>query len=180
MTAQPGTSRTGESTRSATSATSTTAEATPAKTEKWRQYLAARAYSSAITAAEQRGFETVAAEATSEELYALSDAARYAGRLARARDALIAVRARFGEQGKTAYLLGRIAADQGDDDAAIEWFDRYLREQPGGALAETATGRLIELYRAHDASRARMLAERYLAAYPAGSYAALARTLTEK
>ena len=156
------------------------AKATPARTEKWREFLAARAYSSAISAAEQRGFDTVVAEATSAELYALSDAARYAGQPARARDALIAVRARFGEQGNTAFLLGRIAADQGEAGTAIEWFDRYLREQPGGPLAETATGRLIELYRTRDASRARKLAERYLAAYPDGSYAALARTLVER
>jgi hypothetical protein len=162
-----------------TSATAAAVTATPARTEKWREFLAARAYSSAIAAAEQRGFDTVVADATSAELYALSDAARYAGRPARAREALIAVRARFGEQGDTAFLLGRIAADQGEAGTAIEWFDRYLREQPGGPLAETATGRLIELYRPRDASRARKLAERYLAAYPDGSYAALARTLVE-
>ncbi|HEY5920597.1 MAG TPA: FecR domain-containing protein [Kofleriaceae bacterium] len=150
------------------------------KIEKWREYLAARAYSSAITAAEQRGFDAVVADATSAELYALSDAARYAGRLPRARDALIALRARFGEQGKTAFLLGRIAADQKDAPAAIEWFDRYLQEQPGGPLAETATGRLIELYKPQDPARARKLAERYLTAYPDGSYSALARTLVEK
>jgi len=150
------------------------------KVDKWREYLAARAYSSAITAAEQRGFDAVVGEATSAELYALSDAARYAGRLARARDALIALRARFNEQGKTAFLLGRIAADEKDAAGAIEWFDRYLQEQPGGPLAETATGRLIELYKPRDAARAGKLAERYLAAYPDGSYAALARTLVEK
>jgi hypothetical protein len=150
------------------------------KVEKWREYLAARAYSSAIKAAEQRGFDAVVAEATTAELYALSDAARYAGRLARARDALIALRARFNEQGKTAFLLGRIAADEKDVAGAIEWFDRYLQEQPGGPLAETATGRLIELYKPRDAARARKLAERYLAAYPDGSYAALAKTLVEK
>jgi hypothetical protein len=161
------------------SASTAAVAATPARAEKWREFLAARAYSSAIAAAEQRGFDTVVADATSVELYALSDAARYAGRPARARDALIAVRARFGEQGNTAFLLGRIAADQGEAGMAIEWFDRYLREQPGGPLAETATGRLIELYRPRDASRARKLAERYLAAYPDGSYAALARTLVE-
>lgn len=156
------------------------AASTSAPTEKWRQYLAARAYGAAIAAAEQRGFDAVLEDATSAELYALSDAARYAGQLGRARDALITLRARFGEQGKTAFLLGRVAADQGDASVAIEWFDRYLREQPGGPLAETATGRLIELYQPRDAGRARKLAERYLAAYPDGSYAALARTLAGK
>lgn len=161
-------------------ATVSTATTAPGRTEKWREYLAARAYSSAIAAAEQRGFDTVIADATSAELYALADAARYAGRPARARDALIALRARFGEHGKTAFLLGRIAADQKDAATAIEWFDRYLQEQPGGPLAETATGRLIELYKQRDAARARKLAERYLAAYPEGSYAALARTVLGK
>lgn len=145
--------------------------------EQWRDLLAARAYASAIAAAEKHGFDAVLLDATSVELYALADAARYAGRPVRAREALIALRSRFGERGKTAFLLGRIAADRADADDAIQWFDLYLREEPSGTLAEAATGRLIELYRPRDAARARKLAERYLAAYPDGTYAALARTM---
>lgn len=178
--AQHGERQVGQAAQGSAAATNTAVATDSAKIEKWRAYLAARAYSSAITAAERRGFDAVVAEATTTELYALADAARYAGRLARAREALIAVRARFGEHGKTAFLLGRIAAEQGDAASAIEWFDRYLQEQPGGPLAETATGRLIELYKPRDIGRARKLAARYLAAYPDGSYAALARTLVEK
>jgi hypothetical protein len=147
------------------------------KPERWRELIAARAYSNAIKAAEDRGFEAVLQDATRAELYALSDAARYAGRTVRAREALITVRARFAEQGKSAFLLGRIAADGGDADKAIEWFELYLSEEPSGTLAEAATGRLIELYQPRDVARARRLAERYLAKYPDGAHAALARSL---
>lgn len=146
----------------------------------WRDLLAARAYSAAIAAAEQHGFESVLLDATRAELYALSDAARYAERAIRAREALIALRSRFGERGKTAFLLGRIAADRAEADDAIPWFDLYLREEPSGTLVEPALGRLIELTHARDAARARRLAERYLASFPDGTYAALARTMLSK
>ena len=116
--------------------------------------------------------------ATRDELYALADAARYANRLERAKEALLALRSRFSEQGKTAFLLGRVFADRaGAEQHAITWFETYLREEPTGSLADAATGRLIELYRTRDRSRARALAERYLATYPDGAHAALARSL---
>lgn len=144
----------------------------------WREHLASGASSQALVAAERSGFDSVVGLATRDELYALADAARYANRLERAKEALLALRSRFSEQGKTAFLLGRVFADRaGAEQHAITWFETYLREEPTGSLADAATGRLIELYRTRDRSRARALAERYLATYPDGAHAALARSL---
>lgn len=144
----------------------------------WREHLASGASSQALVAAERSGFESVIGLATRDELYALADAARYANRLERAKEALLALRSRFSEQGKTAFLLGRVFADRaGAEQHAITWFETYLREKPTGSLADAATGRLIELYRTRDRSRARALAEQYLATYPGGAHATLARSL---
>ena len=59
---------------------------------------------------------------------------------------------------------------------AADWFSTYLREQPSGALAREALGRLIEAYQAAgDRVSARATAERYLKSYPDGPHATLAR-----
>jgi hypothetical protein len=67
-----------------------------------------------------------------------------------------------------------VAADQSGDRAeAVKWFEVYLKEVPQGGLREQALGRLVELQKG--TARGRQAAERYLAAYPRGTYAELAR-----
>jgi hypothetical protein len=69
-------------------------------------------------------------------------------------------------------LLGR--ASSGAEAAA--WFETYLREEPQGLLAREASGRLIESYRgAGNLGAAHGAASRYLARYPDGPHAAIAR-----
>jgi len=75
-------------------------------------------------------------------------------------------------------LLGKIAADQqASYGEAVTWFETYLREEPGGALAEQALGRLLEIKKRSDPSSAKAVAARYLERYPKGAYAALAKSL---
>ena len=72
----------------------------------------------------------------------------------------------------SAFLLGRSASGA----QAIQWFSAYLKEQPSGALAREALGRLIEAYQATgDRVSSRAAAERYLKSYPDGPHATLAR-----
>ncbi len=59
----------------------------------------------------------------------------------------------------------------------MTWFETYLREEPGGSLAEQALGRVMELRRRGAPGAARAVAERYLAAYPRGAYSKLAASL---
>jgi hypothetical protein len=130
-----------------------------------------------MDAAEAAGFSAEVARASASELLALSDTARFAGRPARAKEALLAMRRRFGARGSSAFLLGKISADQlRSPGEAATWFEIYLQEEPGGPLAEQALGRLLEI-RKRDTGAARLVAERYLARYPNGAYAALARSL---
>ena len=144
----------------------------------WKALAAAGKYREAVEAAERPGFRGQIDRATASDLLLLADAARFAGRPDRAREALLAARSRPGPRGATAFLLGKIADDQAGASAeAITWFETYLREAPSGALADQALGRILELERRRDPAAAREIAARYLAKYPGGAYAPLARSL---
>jgi transmembrane sensor len=146
----------------------------------WKALAASGKHKHALAAAEKLGFSQEVARASLSELFVLADAARFGGSPARARDALLAARTRFGSRGRTAFLIGKIAADQqGSAGEAAVWFETYLQEEPGGPLAEQALGRLLEIRRRGDGATARAVAKRYLARYPQGAYAALARSVLE-
>lgn len=150
---------------------SPSASAAPAST--WRALAAKGRHREAIEAAEQAGFDGEIARASSSDLFLLADAARFAGRIDRAKQALGAARSRAGQRGRSAFLLGKIAADQEHDAAsAARWFEACVADEPGGPLEEQALGRLVELRRDKD------LAARYLARYPSGAYAPIARAIT--
>jgi hypothetical protein len=114
---------------------------------------------------------------SAEELLEEARAARMAGRSDLERAALLACRKRAPGQpaaAQAAYLLGR-ASPPGE---ATAWFETYLREMPRGLLAREAAGRLIETYNATgNVAAAQSAASRYLARYPKGPHAAMARQL---
>jgi hypothetical protein len=143
----------------------------------WRELAAAGKYKQAFEATERVGFMQEVERASSADISTLVDVARFAGRPALAREALLAQRRRFGARGRSAFLIGKTAADQqGNAAEGVRWFEIYLSEEPGGALAEQALGRIMELTK-KDSGAARSAAERYLAHYPSGSYAGLARSI---
>ena len=143
----------------------------------WHDLAVAGKYNEALAAAERAGFAQEIERASSQDLAALADAARFGARPALARQALLAQRRRFGVRGSSAFVLGKIAVDQqGAYADAVRWFETYLREEPNGALAEQALGRILEIKKG-DPTAARAAAERYLARYPRGVHAALARSL---
>jgi hypothetical protein len=143
----------------------------------WRELAAAGKFKQAFEATERVGFMQEVERASSADMSTLVDIARYAGRPALAREALLAQRRRFGARGRSAFLIGKTAADQqGNAAEGVRWFEIYLSEEPRGALAEQALGRIMELTR-KDSGAARSAAERYVARYPSGSYAGLARSI---
>lgn len=152
----------------------------PPRTPGWRDLAGEAKYKDALAAAELEGFDGICASASAGDLRALSDAARLGGSAARAIQAFTALRRRFPgspDAAAAAFILGRIAHDQSKDYAgAAAWFARYLSEQPGGAFAGEAAGRLVEARdKMGDEAGARAAAERYLAAHPGGSHAAYAK-----
>ncbi len=111
---------------------------------------------------------------SAQALWDQAQEARLAGDAHRAKVALLALRRQHGKRGQTAFLLGKIHADQlGNQGEAVRWFETYLKEAPGGSLSEQALGRLVELRGASPAGQDH--ARAYLRRYPNGSYADVAR-----
>jgi ferric-dicitrate binding protein FerR (iron transport regulator)/TolA-binding protein len=148
----------------------------------WRELAMAGKYKEATDLALAADFARECENATPEDLLLLADAARFAGHMDRANEALVALRRRFPSDARAsvaAFQLGRLAFDQAHAYAkATEWFETYLREAPAGPLAREASGRLIEAKaRAGDAAGARRAAQRYLDVYPTGPHADIAHAL---
>ncbi len=146
----------------------------------WRAFAAAGRHREAMQAVEQAGFDRIVATSPADVLLELADEARYAGQHARAKQALLRAR-ELGSRGRSAFLLGRIAADHDRaPDDAVTWFERYLEESPSGGLAEQALGRIVEIEdRLGHTARARDAAKLYLQRHPGGAYETLARRAVE-
>jgi transmembrane sensor len=132
-------------------------------------------YDGAYAAVQRLGTSSLLRTASADALLQLAQVGQLSGHRDLERDALMACRRRFASTSQAAlasYGLGRASSPA----EAATWFKSYLAEQPHGALAREAAGRLIEAYsQAGDGSDARDTARRYLAEYPGGPHASLAR-----
>jgi len=159
---------------------STAPAARPDGDRRWPAALAAGHLDRILDEAEHAGLKVTLDRASSEDLLALADAARYRRRMDVARDALLAERRRFPDSPRSldaAFLLGRVeeASDRGLS-RAIEWYDAYLTRAPAGTYASEALGRKMTLMnKLGGASQARPIAEEYLRRFPGGTYAGPAR-----
>lgn len=153
-----------------------------AASHSWTRQVAQGHFNAVLAEAEQRGLDRTLGSGSLEELAALADAARYAGRSAVAKRVLLAERQRFAGSGPArdaAFFLGRIAEDSGG--GAIEWYERYVVESPRGPYASQAFGRkMMLLYKQRGAAAAKPVASDYLKRYPNGPYAAAARKIVEE
>jgi len=136
----------------------------------------------AIAAADANGYDATLGALSGPELLLLANSARYAAKFDHATAALETARRRFPDSdaaASAAFELGRIAMDVRHQlGVAGDQFEVYLRERPSGALAREAMGRAIEARSgAGDQESAERLAVRYLASWPEGPHASLARRL---
>jgi TolA-binding protein len=148
----------------------------------WTIALAENKAAEVLADADRRGLAAVLERADSEDLWALANAARYAGRYPLAGRALTAHRRRFpssNRAGDAAFLLGRLYdADPDGPGNALGWYDRYLAEAPGGAHASDALGRKMTLLqRSNRRPEALAVAHDYLQRFPRGTYANAAHAL---
>ncbi len=139
-------------------------------------------YAKAVSNAEADGFVAACNDGKPKDVLALGDAARFTGRADEARAAYEAVRRRTPGDvlaAEAAFDLGKLAFDREHDyAAAATWFQTYETESPNGPLALEAAGRLLEAkQKAGDKTGATDAAKSYLARYPDGPRAALARSL---
>jgi len=157
----------------------------PSRTDKarasWTELVAKGKHDVVLAEARERGVPTVLGAASSADLLALADAARYGGDSGLASRALHALRDRFaGTKPATdaAFLLGRMADDGGATASAIRFYDQHLAE--GGAFSQEALGRkMIAVRRVSGDAAARAVAKQYLDRYPRGPHATIARGLVE-
>lgn len=156
----------------------------PASPVAWAVLASRGEYPRIISEAEARGIDAVLASGSDSDLAALADAARFVGRMDIATRTLNATRTRFpgsSRAASAAYILGRMADDAGNVAGALSWYDRYLSEAPGGALAPEAMGRrILLLKKSGNAAAARQAAEVYLQRFPKGPYSGVAREMTSQ
>ena len=155
-----------------------------APARSWTASLAAGDFQAILLEAEHRGLRRSLADARSEDLAALADAARYLRREDIARQALIAQRDRFPRSDRAreaAFLLGRLTEGGAEGDVrALGWYDRYLSEAPAGAYASEALGRkMTATEKLRGIEAARDIAREYLRRFPRGTYAGAARALSD-
>lgn len=146
------------------------------------QHLAAQGRFAEAYALVGGSFEAVMARASLKDLALLGDTARLAGKPNEALSAYQTLRSRAPASAlakQSAFAIARVHFDQRAAYAeAARWFRTYLAEQPGGAFAREAEGRLIEASsRAGDVGGARAAAENYLDRYPHGPHERVARQL---
>ncbi len=149
---------------------------------RWSERLADGEAAGILADAQRRGLPTVLAGASSEDLAALADAARFRKQDRLARRVLLAQRHRFPgtlRAEEASFLLGRLADGPGGRASdALAWYDGYLRETPSGAYAAEAMGRMmLVLQRQQRTEEARTLAADYLRRFPEGVYARAARAV---
>lgn len=164
----------------------TTPIAAPAKAvnqRNWADALANGEWDRILQAVNRDGLAATLDRASSEDLLALADAARYRRRPDLAHAALSAVRRRFPDSPRAIdaiYLLGRVA-ESGDKGTAraIDWYDQYLNQAPAGTYAAEALGRkMVLVNETAGSAQARPIADEYLRRFPRGSYAGSARALS--
>jgi TolA-binding protein len=141
---------------------------------RWSERVSAGDAKGVVAEAVAHGLDATVTEADAAELVALADAARYAGRTYLAERVLRAQRTRFpgsAAAGTAAFFLGRLADDRGAAADGLDWYRRYLTEEPEGAYAAEALGReMIGVARLSGRPAARELAREYLHRFPDGTY----------
>jgi hypothetical protein len=160
--------------------------AAPEPSPSWPQSLARGDFQRILDEAARQGLDKVLSGASSGDLAALADAARYRRRNDLAQRTLLAQRQRFpqAQAGRdAAFFLGTLDESRAGRDArtsALQWYGRYLAENPGGSYAGQALGRrLVILDSLHDRIAARETAAQYLAQFPSGPYASKAKRSIE-
>jgi hypothetical protein len=156
--------------------------ATVATERRWREALSNGEWDRILADAERDGIDATLQTASSDDLFALADAARYRRRADLARTTLLAQRRRFPSSPRSLdaiFLLGRVEELRASGRTpAIQWYDEYLARAPAGAYAAEALGRKMILTKeVGGTASARAIAEEYLRRFPQGSYAGAARAL---
>ena len=151
--------------------------------QRWSERVSTGDAKGVVAEAVAHGIDAAVTDADAAQLVALADAARYAGRTYLAERVLRAQRTRFpgtAAAGAAAFFLGRLADDRGAAADGLDWYRRYLSEEPEGPYAAEALGReMIGVARVSGRPAARALAREYLHRFPDGTYLLHARAILQ-
>jgi len=150
----------------------------------WMTALEKNKVGDILADADRCGRAALLERADSDDLWAVANAARYAGRYLLAEQALNAHRRRFAPSDRSreaAFLLGRLHEQNPyGPTEALEWYDRFLAEAHGGVGVSDALGRKMTLLqRWNRRTEALAVARDYLRRFPLGTYAPAARALVQ-
>ena len=149
----------------------------------WSDLIAKGDFPAVVQDAERCGLDVTLARGSTLDLITLADAARYTKKYETARQALLALRARFAGSNRAkdaAFFLGRLSeVGPAPSDAALTWYDTYLAEADRGPYASEALGRKLTLLVRKDPERAHKVARSYLQRFPQGNQAELARSVVQ-
>jgi hypothetical protein len=150
-----------------------------AASSDWTELVRAGSFEAVIDAANTIGLAPTLARGSAEDVRALADAARYTERHALALRTLMVLRARFPGSHQAAaasFLLGRTYEGSGEQQQALRYYTRYLRESASGEYAaEALAGQIRTTAALSGAGAARPLAAKYLERYPDGVFAKTAQ-----
>lgn len=145
----------------------------------WLELARSGRYAEAFARLQAADLEVERRKCGPAELLLLADTARLSEHESTAASAYHELRARFlgtPAAAEAAFNLGRLEAARARTSDATRWFRVYLDEAPDGPLAEAALGRLLEAELGTTGMEsARATAAKYLARYPTGPRADVAR-----
>lgn len=166
-----------------TPATPGSATVGPPGARWWKEAIATGQWDRILADVDREGVAANLQSLSSEDLFALADAARYRRRADLARAALLEQRRRFPNSPRALdalFLLGRVEEQGQGGRQAIRRYDDYLARAPGGTYAAEALGRRMILTKdVEGPASARRIAAEYLRRFPNGSYAEAARALRQ-
>jgi hypothetical protein len=150
----------------------------------WAAAMAAGQVDEILEDVQRIGLKRALAQASSDDLSALADAARYRKQDDLAEQALLGQRSRFPDSARArdaAFLLGRLEeSHEGGGLRALDWYDSYLQSNSTGAYASEALGRkMIVTQKLMGAAAASAVATDYLERFPSGTYAGAARAFQQ-
>ena len=167
---------------SATVVAPSTSKPSPSNDQpNWQALALEGKYKQAVEAAESAGFDGVLARSSASELLLLGDACRLGGKSSLGVRAYTKVRERFAGSLEAQRALFSLGVAAFPSASAGTFFEQYLAEAPNGTLAPEALGRLLEIqHRGSNKQAARAAASRYLARFPNGAHARLAKTILDE
>jgi len=154
----------------------------PTPEPAWKELVAQGKYREMLSSLSPAQLEEAMWQGDERDVVNIAAAARRSGD-GRTRYMYSVVRARFtgtDAAANAAFMIARMEFHEKAPHAAAGWLEIYLRERPEGRFSREAAGRLVEAYlQSEDPRKAKAAAERYLARYPNGPHAALARSVLQ-